>query len=344
MRLPLQLFFALAMQSVKLLLWAFLVCAHGVAMAAGYQRLEVPGAGSEPAIPIIVWTPCAAGPATSQLGPYVLQAVQNCAVSGESLPLVAISHGHGGSFLGHHDTAVALADAGFVVVSLNHPGDSYGDESSGQSLKIFETRPRDVSRAITFMLANWQHRQRLDKAFIGVFGFSRGGYTALALVGATPSIAASSERFCAAWWSLAMSICRQLKGSKAKVTPQADQRVRAAVVVDPLNLFDESGLKKVTVPLQLWASEYGGAGVELSHVQALRSALTPVPEYHVAKGAGHFAYLAPCSPALAESASQICKDPEGFDRTGWHRTMNAAVVEFFARQLKKATGNSLPRP
>ena len=36
-----------------------------------------------------------------------------------SLPLVVMSHGTGGSFLGHFDTAMALADAGFVVVAMN---------------------------------------------------------------------------------------------------------------------------------------------------------------------------------------------------------------------------------
>jgi predicted dienelactone hydrolase len=33
------------------------------------------------------------------------------------LPLLVMSHGTGGSTLGHFDTAVALADAGFVVAA-----------------------------------------------------------------------------------------------------------------------------------------------------------------------------------------------------------------------------------
>ena len=42
----------------------------------------------------------------------------------DKLPLIVISHGQDGWFGGHHDTAEALADAGFVVAAINHPGDN----------------------------------------------------------------------------------------------------------------------------------------------------------------------------------------------------------------------------
>ncbi|MGV8941868.1 MAG: alpha/beta hydrolase family protein [Lysobacter sp.] len=271
-----------------------------------------------------------------QLGPYLVRAVADCAVAGAGLPLVLISHGQGGTRLGHHDTAAALADAGFVVVSLNHSGDTYGDTSAAQRLRIFESRPRDASRVVTFMLDHWPSRHTLDPGSIGVFGFSRGGYTALALAGAKPNLAAAASRLCDGWASLANTLCRQIKSKDARLAPAADPRIRAVVVVDPLNLFDAAGLASVTVPVQLWASEQGGDGVELAHVEAVRSSLQPAPEYRVARGAGHFAFLAPCPPALKASAAAICNDPAGFDRAAWHRSMNAAVIAFFQRHLGSA--------
>lgn len=42
-------------------------------------------------------------------------------VNGDKLPLVVVSHGRGGDSVGLHDTAEALADAGFVVAAINHP-------------------------------------------------------------------------------------------------------------------------------------------------------------------------------------------------------------------------------
>ena len=121
----------------------------GIASAAGYQHLEIPGSDGQPPVEAIVWSPCAAAAETQQLGPYVVRGIRDCAVSGRSLPLIVVSHGQGGTSLGHHDTAEALADAGFVVVTLNHPGDTFGDDSGAQRLDIFESRPRDVSRRLS---------------------------------------------------------------------------------------------------------------------------------------------------------------------------------------------------
>lgn len=306
----------------------------GNAFAAGYERVEVPGPDTGPAIQAMVWSPCESAPASAELGPYDVQGTPGCAVHGDSLPLVVISHGYGGTLMGHHDTASALADGGFVVVSFNHPGDTFGDDSAAHQLGIFESRPRDVSRVISFMLQDWPSRRQLDAGAIGVFGFSRGGYTALALAGARPGVAAAGERLCARWWSLVNAMCRQIRLGDPRLEPRADPRIRAAVVVDPLNLFDAAGLQAVRVPVQLWASEQGGDGVEFEHVDAIRSALPQAPEYHVAKGAGHFAYLAPCTSRLAEAVPRLCRDPEGFDRPAWHRSMNADVAAFFRRHLQ----------
>ena len=45
-----------------------------------------------------------------------------CFPGAKDCPVIVISHGSGGSFLGHHDTAETLADAGFVVAAISHPG------------------------------------------------------------------------------------------------------------------------------------------------------------------------------------------------------------------------------
>ncbi|WP_066267180.1 alpha/beta hydrolase family protein [Hydrogenophaga palleronii] len=308
------------------------VCAH----AAGFDRLLVPANGTEPGIEALVWSPCATAAEPTALGPYVVQGMRRCPVAGEALPLVVISHGQGGDSLGHHDTATALADAGFVVVSLNHPGDSFGDDGAAGHWRIFESRPRDVSRVISFMQEDWPQRRQLKSQAIGVFGFSRGGYTALALVGAVPSAAAASARFCPrgaapdAW-----PICRELGASPPALRPLADPRVRAAVVVDPLNLFDAAGLKPVRAPVQLWASALGGDGVEPAHVEAIRKALPKQSiDHQVADGAGHFVFLAPCTAALRNLVPQICEDPQGVNRDALHRRMNAAAVAFFRQHLR----------
>lgn len=53
----------------------------------------------------------------------------------------------------------------------------------------------------------------------------------------------------------------------------------------------------------------------------------------MARGVDHYVFLAPCSAALANVASQICTDPTGFNRKLFHRKFNAAVVAFFRSNL-----------
>jgi hypothetical protein len=54
----------------------------------------------------------------------------------------------------------------------------------------------------------------------------------------------------------------------------------------------------------------------------------------VVRNAGHFAFLAPCTPALASIAPEICRDPMGFDRTAFHLKFNPAVAAFFYAKLR----------
>ncbi|WP_245509177.1 hypothetical protein [Bradyrhizobium zhanjiangense] len=87
------------------------------AQAAGFRFITVPAGAGLPAFQAAVWSPCQEQAGEVKLRAITLLATRDCAVSGDKLPLIVISHGYGGSFIGHHDTAEVLADAGFVVVA-----------------------------------------------------------------------------------------------------------------------------------------------------------------------------------------------------------------------------------
>jgi predicted dienelactone hydrolase len=112
----------------------------GLCSAAGFEPIEIPATDNAPAIQAVIWTPCAQAPGRIDLGPFTLQGSRNCPVQGRALPLVVISHGNRGTRFGHHDTATALAEAGFVAVSFNHPGNSFGSNDAEQSPAVFESR------------------------------------------------------------------------------------------------------------------------------------------------------------------------------------------------------------
>lgn len=302
------------------------------AHAAGFQRLNLPMDQNGPGLQGAVWTPCAQSAGEIKVGRVAIQGVQGCKLPEGRYPLVVMSHGSAGSYLSHHDTAAALADAGFVVAAINHVGDNALDKSRQGYLSIFSTRPREMRRLIDYMTGAWPDKARVDPEKIGFFGFSRGGYSGLVLAGAAPDLAAGLA-ICADQPSLPM--CRDIAAGKVPQQPYpADARIKAAVIADPLNVFPGDALKRVTLPVQLWASERGGDGVSPASVEAVRQGLGAAPDFQVAAGAGHYAFLAPCSAEQAEALPGICRDEMGFDRTAFHQDLNARVTAFFKARLQ----------
>lgn len=308
-----------------------LSCLSPLVHAAGFQFIEVPADNQGPALKGAVWTPCSAPAVEIKLGPMVLAGVQNCPVRGVNRPLVVVSHGSGGSFLGHRDTAASLADAGFVVASVSHPGDNFQDLSRQGHLSAFLTRPVDMKRLVDYMTAQWPERGNLNTQAIGFFGFSRGGYTGLVAAGAVPDFRIGAV-FCA---HVDLPLCQEIRNKDLPKPPPPDTRIKAAVIADPLSLFAAPGLASVAIPIQLWSSELGGDGVTLQSVESVRAALPTLAEYHVAERAGHFSYLAPCSPEQTRAVPAICQDKPGFDRVAFHTLFNAKVLAFFRENLKQ---------
>ncbi|MDP9600745.1 UNVERIFIED_ORG: putative dienelactone hydrolase [Variovorax paradoxus] len=312
-----------------------------LAQAAGFSTIEIPVDHEGPAMQGAVWTPCAAPAEEIKLGRTTIQGVRDCPLppGAARLPLIVISHGYGGSFLGHHDTAQALADAGFIVAAISHSQDNF-QLRGGPDDKIvaLATRTTDIKRLIDHMLQKWPAHGRIAANQIGFYGFSRGGYTGLVLAGARPDF----ERLP----PLPSSPCATAPEGKAcewvkqgfqelLATPLThDARIKVAVIADPVSmLFDAQGLKNVKIPIELWASAYGGDGVTPESVAAVRRNLPVAPEWHVAEKAEHFGFLAPCSQAQIEAKAEICRDAPGFDRTAFHKAFNAEVAAFFARHL-----------
>jgi predicted dienelactone hydrolase len=259
-------------------------------------------------------------------------------VEGDKLPLIVSSHGYGGSFTGHHDTAEALADAGFVVVAVNHPVDTGGgDMPRADTLAVLTERPADIKRAIDYMLEIWPDHARLDPGRIGFFGFSRGGYTGLVVAGANPDIRKATA-LCPP--GLQRPSCDELqRGEIPTAMPVHDRRVKAMVVADPAfgPLFDRDALKDVKIPIQLWASELSDQDkiteVNPDFVATINSELPVKADYHVVGNAGHFVFLVPCSADLAARLPRICTDHQGFDRVAFHKEWNADIVAFFRTHL-----------
>jgi predicted dienelactone hydrolase len=302
-----------------------------LAQAAGLRSIDIPADADGPAIHGMIWYPCAKPPGEVKLGRAILPGVQDCPLAGDHLPLIAASHGRGGTFLGNHDTAEALADNGFVVAAVNHPGDTAQDPSRSGDLSVFVERPTDIKRLIDFMIGASPFAARIDQDRIGFFGFSRGGYTGLVLLGANPDWVGAATNYCR---QKQLLFCQQILGRTYPSQPLThDPRIKVAVLADPLAIFfSAESLAPLKAPVQLWASEQGGDGVLLHDVAAVDANLPARHEYRVVSNARHFAFFL-CSPALVKERPELCADAPDFDRVAFHAEFNADVLAFFRKWL-----------
>lgn len=186
-------------------------------------------------------------------------------------PLVVMSHGFGSNrkfltYLARH-----LASYGLTVAALDHPGSnaallfSQGGKVGVSSLmgknllseQEFIDRPKDVS----FLLDQFEKLNResgprqgkLQTHQVTVIGHSLGGYTALALAGATLDldylrracqVKNPVEQAVANWFQCSAT---ELPGDQINLH---DRRVSQIIAINPLvgDIFGRQGIAQVTVP------------------------------------------------------------------------------------------------
>src|SRR3546814_3246901 len=105
-----------------------------------------------------------AGEGTTAIGPYDVAAAFGVPEQPGAKPLVVISHGHGGSNLGHHDLAAYLARNGFIVATIEHPRDSFRD-SSGNGHAAVMARSEEHTSELQSLTRNsyavfWLNKQK----------------------------------------------------------------------------------------------------------------------------------------------------------------------------------------
>ena len=281
-------------------------------------------------------------------------AVPACPTTGEKLPLIVMSHGRRGWFGGHHDTAAALADAGFVVAVLNHPGDTWRDTSRTDSLSVLVERPADIKRLIDFMLDGWPDASRIDSQHIGLYGFSFGGYTGLVVIGGNPDLRKGLPN-CK---TSSLRACQELeRGELADQPIIHDPRVKAAVIIDPypVFVFPEEKLKGIRIPVQLWSSDpaQNADGLSGCCAAAINQRLPVKPDYHFVENAKHFSFLATCTPKEKQETPPFVRmhrvsigstSTDGFTRTSLHSFARISLeVRSRDRSLVASSFRGAPR-
>ena len=185
-------------------------------------------------------------------------------------PAVVISHGLGSDRASYAYLAQFLAEHGFAVIAVEHPGSSAEQLDAlitGRTSQVvpdeeFVSRPLLISQVLNDLEARAPSDKNLDGINfnnIGVIGQSFGGYTALAVAGA-PLNLKSLRKACPPSFSVDISLLLQCQAT-ALVAPERtsidfyDPRIKAVVAINPITsaIFGPEILAQVTVPVLMIA-------------------------------------------------------------------------------------------
>jgi predicted dienelactone hydrolase len=318
---------------------AFLFLVQVAAAQIGFQRVSIADPPGKP-IAAAVWYPSSAKDSRQQLALFEQNVAPDGPITGTNLPVIFISHGTQGSLASHYDTALALAQAGFLAVAFTFTGDNTQDQSYvGNRIDLID-RPRQLKRVIAFMLDEWNDRAHLNPNAVGVFGFSLGAFAAFVEIGGVPDLARMAQLCRERPDAPECEFIKQNHGDQLDPTSDTpmwahDARIRAAVIAAPAvsYLFGPHSLDKVKIPVQLWRGTLDTMAPDAWNSGVAIKTLPNPPDLHTVTDAGHMAFLAPCSDALREAAAFVCTDAPGFDRVAFHKQFNQDVIAFFSRTL-----------
>ncbi len=270
----------------------------------------------------------------------------------EKFPLIALSHGTGGSAMQMAWLGTYLAARGYVVVAVNHPGNNAVTGYTTQGFIEGWERAKDISTVIGDMLADPRFGSKIDPDRIGAAGFSYGGYTMVELAGGTTDV----NRLLA-WCDEQKAACNPpempdlLEKFKAiREEPEVkqalqhagdsyrDPRVRATFLIAPAvaRAFTPETLQKIEIPVEIVAGESDtiappDQNAKFYAANIKGSKLTIVPG-----GVGHYTFLDVGTEAGKKQLPQLFVDNPGVDRAAVHQRVSEMAADFFARQLAPA--------
>lgn len=268
-------------------------------------------------------------------------------------PLLVLSHGTGGSAASMAWFAEMVAQNGYIVAAVNHHGNTGAEPK--YLLKGFVLcweRAKDISKVIDSIIADKYLGELIDKERIGVAGFSLGGYTALAVVGATLHIEKWQDS-------------RNLEGNKAisSLPPEAnytledvdnlmnndaiaiesirhaddhyaDKRIKAAFVMAPVlvPIMDTKSLQAISVPVEIIAGDKDNQSILEENGIPLSRYIKDSRLIRI-NGVYHYTFLCEGNIHGKLFARQYTEDAKNIDRKKIHQDVARMAIDFFNTRL-----------
>ena len=307
---------------------------------AGERHLEATNptaalrnADHRPTLRVTVWYPAAEGAEEKSLdiGPpgQAMFSVGEAAPGAAFLddrrrPVILFSHGYGGTarMMGWFTTV--LAEQGYIVIAVDHPGNNDAERQTVAGASLFWDRPGDLEAALERVKADPVIGPHLDLRRLGVAGFATGGFTALAAAGARVDLKRFQE-FCAAHpdeglckpqpefpvtreQALAALASPELAPETARAGDDHSIRgVRAAFLIAPalVPALDPASLQALNIPVGIVLGEADPVAPPHSN-GGVAARVIPRAQLQALPGVGHYDFLSACTPAARARAVPLC--------------------------------------
>lgn len=278
------------------------------------------------------------------------------AASPAKFPLILLSHGTGGSGAMMAWLGTVLARNGYIAVAVNHPGNNALETYTVEGFTLGWERAVDLSRVLDGMLADPQFGPRIDAQRIGAAGFSLGGYTMMAVAGATSSPIQPAKlalecgkpgivdlicydppefpNLTKQAVMLAQSDPDYAAALGKSAEPHRDPRVRAVFAIAPPNLrLTPASLGAVSIPVEIVVGASDPLVPPKANAVWLAQYIPGAKLTILPGGVAHYTFLDTCSAKEVQQRSDLCADKPDVDRDAVHSEVAQMAVQFFGRTL-----------
>ncbi|MCP9888148.1 alpha/beta hydrolase [Cyanobium sp. ATX 6A2] len=245
------------------------------------------------------------------------------------LPVIVFSHGLASRPEDFSEAMRQLASHGYVVAAPQHPGSDAiwlkemlkGLHKDIFDINDFSNRPKDISFVIDELERRnaGQFSGKLDLTRVALVGHSFGGYTVLALGGATVDLAYLKKECERPFGGLNVSLllqCQALRLPPEQLTNLQDSRTAAVFAANPVNrsIFGRKGISTIKVPVVMASGSYDPATPPALEQAASFTWLTAPDKYWlIVQGQAHvnFTQIDPGIKDAIESMTDITLPSQG---------------------------------
>jgi predicted dienelactone hydrolase len=316
-------------------------------------------ADHKPTVRVTVWYPAADGAVEQSLdiGPpgqpmfFVGEAAPDAAFADtKRRPVILFSHGYGGTarMMGWFTTV--MAQQGYIVIAVDHPGNNNSDKMTVAGATLVWDRPGDLEAALETVKADPVIGPHLDVRRLGVAGYATGGLTALVAAGARVDLK-RFEAFCAAHPD--DGVCKpqfefpvtQDQATAALASPElaaeaaragedhAIRGVRGAFAIAPafVQALDPASMTAMNTPVAIVMGAADTLAAPHTNGGAAARAI-PRAQMKTLPSVGHYDFVSTCTQAALARDLQPCRNltvPQG----PTHFAALEMALNFFANTL-----------